>query len=170
MTRIGKLVAVSLTSSILIGVLGAWGGYQFADKRATERAATVAAQHAEALSAANARNRELERRHEREVQDIRAIYARREAEARERDAAVIADLRDGTDRLRLQVTSCNRSRLSDTDPASGGADGGDRAELAPETSAALWGIAADGDAAARRLKALQEWADTAVRLCNGEQQ
>lgn len=168
MTRIGKLVAVSFVSSLLVGAFGAWGGYQLADKRAAERAATVAAQHAAALAEANARYRAKEREHEQTVQDLRADFAAREAEARERDDAVIADLRDGTQRLRLQVTSCRNARLPDADPASGGVDGGDRAELAPETSAALWGIAADGDAAARRLKALQDWAEAAVQLCNGE--
>lgn len=153
--------------SLVIGGLGVWGGYQWADKRATVAAAEVAATHAAALERANAENRRTEKEHETRVRNLQAEFAAREAEARERDAAVIDDLRDGTRRLRLQVSNCDRARLPEAGPSASRADGGGRAELAPETSAALWRIAADGDAAARRLIALQEWAQSAVRSCNG---
>lgn len=169
-SRIVRAVLLPGLLSLLVGGLGVWGGYQYADKKATAAAAEAAAEAAEALAEANRRNRQLEKEHESRIQDLRAEFAAREAEARERDAAVISDLRDGTERLRFQVRSCRSARPSGAEAAAPGADGGGEAELAPETAAALWGIAGDGDAYARRLNALQDWARSALELCNGEDQ
>jgi hypothetical protein len=109
----------------------------------------------------------MERNHERRVQELQDEFHERETRARVEDAARIADLRTGVDSLRLEVTSCRRSGVSSSGTSSEEPDGDGRAELAPETSATLWRIAADGDTYARRLKGLQDWAHSAVKLCNG---
>lgn len=168
--RIVRAVALPGLLSLLVGGLGVWGGYQWADNRATAAAAEQAAEQAEALAKANRRTRELEKEHEERIQDLRADFAAREAEARERDSAVIRDLRDGTERLWFQVRSCRSTRPSGTEAAPSGVDGGSSAELTPEASATLWGIAADGDRYARQLTALQEWTKSALELCNGDSQ
>jgi hypothetical protein len=119
-----------------------------------------------ALAEANEHNRRQEQAHEKRIADLRAEYARNAAEQAARDRRTIDDLYAGYQRLRLQVTS------RALDPGAGapgaaacGVDGDGRAELAPEAAAALYAIAADGDAAIRRLTALQSWARSAVELC-----
>lgn len=119
-----------------------------------------------ALADANDRNRQLERKHEQEVADIRAQYAATQAAEAAVDAERVADYRAGTDRIRLPVRTCGTAVASAADAAAARADAEARAELAPETSAALYGIAADGDAAIRQLTGLQTWAESAVKLCN----
>ena len=117
------------------------------------------------LAEANDKNREQEKAHDKRVADLRAEFARSNTEARERDARTVADLRAGNQRLRLQVTACRATPTNSPGGPAAGADGAGTAELAPETSAALWGIAADGDRAIRKLTALQAWARSAVQLC-----
>ncbi len=150
---------------ILLGVLllsaGALGGYLYGTGKAAERERTLLTQ----LNEANEKNREHEKAHEQRVADLRAEFAQQQADARARDERTIADLRSGNQRLRLQVSSCGAARSGAAESAPGGADGAGTAELAPETSAALWGIAADGDRAIRKLTALQAWARSAVQLC-----
>ena len=118
------------------------------------------------LAEANERNRQQEIEHEQRVAALRAEYAQQQADARARDERTIADLRSGNQRLRLQVASCISSQPGSPGAAPGGDDGAGTAELAPEASAALWSIAADGDRAIRKLTALQAWARSAVQLCN----
>jgi hypothetical protein len=117
------------------------------------------------LAEANERNRQQEIEHEQRVADLRAEFAQQQADARARDERTIADLRSGNQRLRIQVASCSSAQPGSPGAAPGGADGAGTAELAPETSAALWSIAADGDRAIRKLTALQTWARSAVQLC-----
>lgn len=170
---LAALGLVLLGSSFGVGYgLGYGAGGVSATEKAAEEARELAAEVAKRekeqlrlLNEANAANREQELAHERRISQLREEYAREDAEARAADARRIADLRAGNERLWLRVRQCGASGPGDAGPAPGGADGEARAELAPETSAALWGIAADGDAAIRQLTRLQDWADSAVKLC-----
>lgn len=154
---------------VLLGVLllaaVALGGYLYGTGKAAEKAAERERTLLTQLTEANEKNREQEKAHEQRVADLRAEFAQQQADARARDERTIADLRSGNQRLRLQVSSCGAARSGAAESAPGGADGAGTAELAPETSAALWGIAADGDRAIRKLTALQAWARSAVQLC-----
>lgn len=124
-----------------------------------------------ALEAANADNRKREREHDLQVADLRAEFARKQAESRARDDRTLADLRSGNQRLRIQVSGCSPPAPSPdsgaTGPAPAGVDGTREAELAPAAAESLYGIAADGDRAVEKLTALQSWAKGAVELCGG---
>lgn len=122
----------------------------------------------QALSAANERNREREATHERAISDLRAEYAATQADAKATDDRRIADLRAGTERLRLKVANCRAAKPGTPATATGGTDDTGTADLTPETASALWSIAADGDRAIRKLTALQSWAQSAVSLSAGE--
>lgn len=121
----------------------------------------------QALSAANERNREMEATHERAISDLRAEYAATQADAKAIDDRRIADLRAGTERLRLKVAHCHAAIAGTPATATDGTDDTGTADLTPETASALWSIAADGDRAIRKLTALQGWATSAVTLCGG---
>lgn len=162
----GVLLAVAL-----IALAGYGFGYGSGKADATAEAAEAMDKYKEEVRArereqerllaeANDKNREQEKAHEQRVADLRAEFAQQQADARARDGRTIADLRSGNQRLRLQASSCGAA-----ESAPGGVDGAGTAELAPETSAALWGIAADGDRAIRKLTAIQAWARSAVQLC-----
>lgn len=168
----GVLLAVAL-----IALAGYGYGYGSGKADATAEAAEALDKYKEEVRArereqerllaeANDKNREQEKAHEQRVADLRAEFAQQQADARARDDRTIADLRSGNQRLRLQVASCSAARSGAAESAPGGVDGTGTAELAPETAAALWGIAADGDRAIRKLTALQAWARSAVRMCN----
>ena len=154
-----------LLGNLLLSAV-ALGGYLYGTRKAAEKAAERERTLLTQLNEANEKNREQEKAHDKRVADLRAEFARSNTEARARDERTIADLRSGNQRLRLQVSSCGAARSGAAESAPGGADGAGTAELAPETSAALWGIAADGDRAIRILTALQAWARSAVQLCN----
>lgn len=128
-------------------------------------AARHAAADAQATAKANAEAREKERKHEQEVADIRAQHAREDAAARAADARAIADLRNGNQQLRFRVASCGASGPSPFGVPGGGADDATYAELAPETGAAVYAIAADGDAAIRQANGLIDWAESAMKVC-----
>jgi len=185
MFGLGLLTAIPKQGWAAIGIilvaaalaLGSYGyGYGSGKANATAEAAQALDKYKEEVRArereqarllveANEANAELERTHEQRISDLRASLARENAEAAARDASTIADLRDGTRRLRLATANCSSAQAGNTDASPAGADGTGSAELAPETSAALWGIAGDGDRAIRKLTALQEWARSAVALC-----
>ena len=174
--------AVGPIALALIALTIAYGSYglgraheaSVASKRMIDYRAEVHAREMEqqrALAAANDKNREQEQAHEQRIADLRAEYARTAADQAARDRRTIDDLYAGYQRLRLQVTS--RPVDPGADPALAaafGIDGDGRAELAPATAAALYSIAADGDAAIRRLTALQAWARSAVELCGASAQ
>ncbi|APL99441.1 Rz protein [Bordetella phage CN1] len=172
-----KVAAALGVAAILLVSAGFGLGYGYGGTKATEKAAEAMDAYKEEvrerereqerlLAEANDRNREQEKAHEQRVADLRAEFAQQQADAAARDQRTIADLRSGNQRLRLQVTSCRAASAGSPEPAPGGADGAGSAELAPETAAALWGIAGDGDRAIRRLTALQAWARSAVQTCN----
>lgn len=160
------------TLTFLLGVLllaaVALGGYLYGTGKTAEKAAERERTLLSQLTEANEKNREQEKAHEQRVADLRAEFAHSNAEARERDARTVADLRAGNQRLRLQVTSCRAAEPDTPGGPAAGADGTRTAELAPETAAALWSIAADGDRAIRKLNALQDWARSAVTLCGSQ--
>ena len=118
-----------------------------------------------ALAAANAQIATMERNHEKEVADINLRYQQAQQKAEADDQKRISDLQSGISRLRLQVSSCNSPGSSEAISTPGPVDGTGSAYLAPETSAALYSIAGDGDRAVRKLNALQEWAKEAIKLC-----
>lgn len=140
-----------------------------AAETARKLAAEVAADHlaqVKALAAADAKYRKAEKDHDQEVAQLRIDFAAEAARQHAADAGVVADLRSGARRLRLQVASC-AAHPAEVGPATGGVHEAAYAELAPETSATLYGIAAEGDDAIRELTGLQAWATSAVKLCSG---
>lgn len=157
--------------------LGSYGyGYGSGTANATAEAAEAMDEYKEKvrerereqarlLVEANESTAELERTHEQRISELRANLNRENAEAAARDANTIADLRNGTRRLRLSTTNCGSTASGRADSPSTGIDGARSAELTPEASAALWRIAGDGDRAIRKLTALQQWAKAAVDLC-----
>lgn len=174
-----KIAAALGAAAVLLLLLGYGCGYGRGSTKATERAAVAMdayreevrkreREQARLLERANRENREQEIAHEQRVADLRAEYALLEGQARSEDKRTIDDLRSGNQRLRLQVASCG-SGAGTANPSAGGADGAGTAELAPEASAAVWGIAADGDGAIRKLTALQSWARSALKTCNGRE-
>lgn len=132
---------------------------KFKDGVEKERAAA-----AKLLADANAKYRKLEQDNAAEVAQIRADLARQLAEQHAADTRAVADLRSGNDRLRFQVRSC-QAGPAQADGAPGGVDGQAYAELAPETAATLYSIAADGDAAITEHNALIDWAHSAMKTC-----
>lgn len=173
--KAGVLLAVALIALACYGY-----GYVSGKADATAEAAEAMDKYKEEVRArereqerllaeVNDKNREQEKAHEQRVADLRAEFAQQQADARARDERTIANLRSSNQRLRIQVSSCSAAKSGAAESAPGGADGAGTAELAPETSAALWGIAADGDRAIRKLTALQAWARSAVQLCTPQQ-
>lgn len=172
-SKIGVVAGV-----VLVAALIAFAGYSRGKADAAAEAAKVLNAYKDEVRAreqeqerllaeADSRNRELEKAHEQRIADLRAQFARAQAEARLEDERVIADLRSGNQRLRLRVSACSASSQAGAiESAAPGVDGTGTAELAPEAAAAIWGIAADGDRAIRKLTALQDWAQLAVQLCN----
>lgn len=112
---------------ILLGVLllsaVALGGYLYGTGKAAEKAAERERALLTQLNEANDKNREQEKAHEQRVADLRAEFAQQQADARARDERIIADLRSGNKRLRLQVSSCGAARSGAAESAPGGADG-----------------------------------------------
>jgi len=160
------LVGVAvLIVGLLIGGLGTWGGYSYAWKKATAENLERERELTRQLNEANAKNRTMEKDHAQTVADLRAKFQLESGIEKTKDQATIADLRAGSKRLRLAVSNCNAAGPGTPRPAPGGVDGAGSAELSGETSAALWGITADADGAARQLTKLQEWALSAVKLC-----
>lgn len=177
-----KAWAYVVAGAILLGLAIFGAGYGYgnghgeatatweAASKAEKIAATVAADKLEAqkaLANANAKYRQQESDHEKEVAQLRLDFAKDQAVQHATDTAAVAALLNGTHRLRLQVASC-QAGSAQAQSAPGGVDEAGTAELAPTTSAALYGIAADGDDAIRTLTKLQEWATSAVKLCSGD--
>lgn len=145
----------------------AWGTDNSAKKviKAEKALADYKADQLTAVNKINEANRAKELKHEQEVSGLRARLAAAEGKEQAVDATAVADLRSGADRLRLPVRTCSAAVASAAESAAARAHEEASAELAPEVAATLYGIAADGDAAIRQLTGLQEWADSAVKLC-----
>jgi hypothetical protein len=120
-----------------------------------------------AMVAAQERYRTEEVFHAREIQELQSKFSALQQQAARDDSRVAADLGSGRARLRFKVAArCPTPAATGLAPL--GTHGPETADLAPETAAALYSIAADGDQAIRQLTALQEWARGAVRLCGGK--
>ncbi|QYW02114.1 i-spanin [Stenotrophomonas phage Sonora] len=137
----------------------AWGNGSGAKELAKEKAdrAKDALDAQKALNAANETNRKQESKHAQDVAAILKQYNIETGKENEIDARTVADLRTGDDRLRLPVRTCDSAIASASDAAASRASDQARAELAPETSAALYGLTADGDSAIRERNALIDW-------------
>jgi hypothetical protein len=138
---------------------GSWLGYRWEHTKLIELEAELAQEAEKAQE--NYRN--LERKNVKDILHLADEFNQKDLDARERDAAVIADLRSGNQRLRLQVKNCSRATKGGA--SAEGVDGGGTAELAPEAAATLWGIAGDGDRAVRKLTALQQYVLTILPIC-----
>lgn len=167
------LSAAALVVALAVFGAGTSFGYAWAAGNARDKAAKLAEQVAKEklkaekeLNKANELNRSREREYDQAVSDLRARLAAEEGREQAVDARAAADLRSGTDRLRLPVRTCSSAVADAVETTAARVDAETRAELAPETSAALYTIAADGDEAIRALGGLQEWAEEAVKLCS----
>jgi hypothetical protein len=122
----------------------------------------------EAASAASAAAQETAR----SAADVAALETRfreEQHEARKTMDALRTDVRSGAVRLRVAVAGCTAAAgggdVSGTGPAPGGTDGAGTAGLDAAAAGDLLGIAGDGDAAIRKLAALQDYAREAQRVC-----
>lgn len=147
-------------AALALAVAVWWTVDAYGDRRATEAAATVQArwdaqedayarQRAEATIAA----RKVEQRHRAEYRAIAERFLKEQADADKDHANTLARLRAGQLRVRERFT-CPSVPGAAGDP--GRADAADQRGLGTEDAAALIGIAAEGDRAIRRLRALQE--------------
>lgn len=171
-----------IAGAILLAALAIFGtgagiGYGYGAAGATEKAAKTATKLADkvakekqaqltALNAANARNRGWERNFDTKVAEIRAEFNLKEGHEQAVDARTVGDYRAGTDVMRLPVRTCGTAVAAAAEAAADRADGQAGAELTPETAAALYSIAAEGDASIREHNGLIAWAEEAVKLCN----
>jgi hypothetical protein len=159
--RIGRWALVMLAA--LGAILGA---YEFGKRSGAGAERTRArAEAIEARAKAEAIYRQKETDHAERIQEVRAEFAAANSREAESDRAVVRDLRSGSRGLRFKAARCPIA--AGAVAPSGGIDETATARIAPEVAAALYSIAADGDAAIRQLTALQSWAQSAVVLCSG---
>jgi len=154
---------LALEVSLCLAVLVAYGAGERAgvvSQRVLDRSEAAAA-----LAVADAKYRQAEVTYERNVSDLRRTFAAADATANAKDAASGAALRSGAVRLRFPLAA-RCPEAAGARSAAARVDAATRGELAPEVAAALFAIAADGDAAIRQLTALQAWSRSAVTLCS----
>lgn len=156
--RWGLAVAVGVW--IVAGV--GWYCYR---KGSAQAHAEDASRYAAELARANEVYREKEKAHVAEVANLRLEYARLDEKEKGADNVVVGQLGSGAKRLRVRAASCPAVPAPGTAP--GRTDVPPTCELSPEVGARLYQLAADADSTARQLGALQDWAYSAVKLCNG---
>lgn len=146
--------------------VGSFYGSTRANAKAEKAAAALRETHLKELNAVNAALRQKERDHETDIGAILSAFAAREASQTSAAQADAARYAAGESRLRLLVApgGC-AARPPEAVASAPGADEAPRAELAPATSAALVGIANDGDAAIDQLTALQVYTARLYRTC-----
>jgi hypothetical protein len=118
--------------------------------------AVYAVQRAEAAEAA----RKAEERHRAEYRAIAERFLKEQADADQKHAAMVADLRRGTLRLRERFTCPGVPGAAGTAP---GADAASPRGFGVEDAAVALGIARDADETARRLNALIEAVEAGQR-------
>lgn len=130
-----------------------------ADKRAIAAEAAAAASAALAETARSAAT----------VADLETQFRKEQHEAQQTIDALRTDVRNGDVRLRVAVAGCasvaGSDDMSGTGTSASGANGAGTAELDRSVADDLLGITADGDAAIRKLTALQDYAREALRVC-----
>lgn len=161
-------------AAVAIGLLGlGWsGGYYWTNQRGELRLANLERLHQQQLIEANARYRLLEQQHSRQIRELSEEYSQREREQRDRDTRIIADLRNGVERLRFEISTkyipipapadATTDRVDAADDARLEGQASEVVEIAPHVAEELWAIAAKGDEAIRKLNALQQWVNTTL--------
>lgn len=136
-------------------------------------AANLRTEHAEYVAEAEAAARKasddaraVEQMHAREVAEIVAAHRKEDARAKHHAESVIAGVRSGAERLRKSLT-CPARGVPGASSAPGGSDAAKARGFTPEDAAAAFGIAADGDAAVRKLGACQAVIEAQRRAVNG---
>ncbi|MCA8351859.1 lysis system i-spanin subunit Rz [Burkholderia cepacia] len=143
-------------------------GYACADAAAARAAhdrdmravAELAEQHGRELMAERERSSAV-------VAEIESKYQKGESDAKQAIDALRADVRAGDVRLRVAVANCSAGSdgMQGVGAAAGGSDGAGTAELDGTAADAFLDIAGDGDRAARKVAALQDFAREAIRVC-----
>lgn len=161
-------IAVAIVVSLFLAfTAGHFQGKLEASKDAEKAAQKLAEKHRQEIARRDATTLKKEQDHAKEVSDLRTTYAAENARKAAADAVVIAQLRAGERRLRLSVTPGSCAPSAPAAASAAGADAAPRAELDPETGAALYSIVSDGDGAIRQLSALQEYTLKLYNTCNG---
>lgn len=150
-------VLVLAIGVVLGGATAGPGAWHWQANRYEREVASLRAAHAEELVAAALREvnqaeqyREVEASMRGEVDNIMAKVRKEREDEQMSAAAALAAYRAGARRLSLAVRACPAGDGGSTaDPAAAGGPGEARAELAPETAAALDAIARDGDSGIR---------------------
>lgn len=130
---------------LILGAIA--GGSFFAGYRSASNAAEEAAK--EAALVAFTRATKLQN----ETNEMAARYQETIANAEKELAKLRADIKSGAVRLRIKTSSC----LPTNPSAPGGANGPGTADIDAGVAESLTGITGKGDAAIRKLAALQKW-------------
>lgn len=151
---------------VFLGLACIASAYWFGRRSGSSEAhAQDALRSREALEIVDREYRAREVEHARQIESLRLGFARVDATEGEKDRTAVSDLAGGAKRVRVRVARC--APASDAATPTPGANAAATAELPPEVGARLYQLAADADATARQLGALQAWATEAVKLCNG---
>ena len=165
-----KVIGIAV---IVCGIASATAGF-FGYKKGYDYASAVHLQHMQEretellqlVNQAQGATLEAERIHTASVAAIHSDYERQATEQAAQAAAIIADLRDSNQRVRIKVTDCDNPAVPASSSAAGIDNGSRTAELDGQVAARIWAIAADGERAIAKLTALQQWANKAVLLCS----
>ena len=155
---ITKAVIYAAGAALLASL--AWGGVQCSQKQAARLDASRAqtalerfrVQVAEAAQKAEADARAAERRFTQDMADIGSTHEEDRRDAEGVPAAVVADLRAGTLRLRDDLARCHTDRLSDAATGAGQRDA--TAELRAEVAGDLVRVVRDADDQLRACQAV----------------
>lgn len=154
------LLAIAIGLSIYF-----YGAHQYDLGRKLEAAEWMARENASLVEAnstiimLNREAREREQRHAQDIANVSAQYQEDLKYVKQQKDRVIADLRAGTQRLRIPIAA-SPAACSGITPeafaAAGGRDGAARAELSGEAAEFLVGLASDADEIAHQLTRCQQ--------------
>lgn len=160
-----RIIALMLVVAAVIGSIYAYGEKQFSRGEVAERARWQVRENTDLATAnstiimLNRQARDRERQHAEDMALTSAQYQEDIRRVELKKDRVIADLRAGTQRLRIPIAT-SPAACSGITPeafaAASGRDGGARAELSDEAAEFLVGLASDADEIVEQLKACQQ--------------
>jgi hypothetical protein len=116
------------------------------------------------LARLNSLNAEMRLKHAKQILEIHTNFLLEKQREKAVDDAVVADLKSGNRKLRVQVASCF-SRPTETGTNPKGTDGAGVAELSPGAGEFFYGQSAEADRLKRKVTALQAWVNSAIQRC-----
>lgn len=159
--RFIKILA-GIAGALAVAVVCYLAGHREGSRQAHAEDAT---RYAAELARVEKVYREKEEEHANEAQKARVAYAEVVAAAKSRADVVAADIASGVRVVRVRSASC--APMPATTAAATGTNEQRAGELSGEAGARLYNLASDCNRVARKLNALQEAMNAAVKLCNG---